>query len=197
MTQLCTAAQVKDRLGITHADHDAMIGEVVTQVSDEIEQFVGLLGLVPANAATLYFDTTQGHTLYVPRGIRTVTSLSIAATDQPDDGSGTYAAIAATRVIVRPVAAERRAGWPGTEIRVIGTTIPFSTAANGAKVVGDFGFSATPAVVTRIAITASVAEYLDRKRAGQSGPEGVELPRLLEDTDLAALARFRVGLGFA
>lgn len=198
--QLCTTAQVKTRIGITDATDDALISEVIDQVSDEIQQFTGRK-LVAEAATTYYLDTTIGHSIAIPRGIRAVSSMGIAATDQPDDGSGTYLAVTLTDILLRPASIERKPGWPATELRLksgpIDTRLPLRTAANGAKIVGDFGFATTPPAVVRIALEAAAAEYLDRTRGGQAGSEAVDLPALLNASQLAALARFRGGIGLA
>lgn len=202
MADLCTTAQVKTRLGIGDATDDAVIGEIVSQVSDEIQTFVGRLGLTPEAGATYVFDTALGHVLDVPRGIRAVTAMSIAFTDQPD-AAGAYTAVTLADVMLRPKLVDRRPGWPATQIVLksgpLDTRIPLRTVANGATVTGDFGFSPTPAAVTRIALDAAVALYLDRKRGGQAGAEGLILPQLLAPGDLAQLRRLRgsSGLGIA
>lgn len=198
--QLCTTAQVKARAGITDAADDAVISEIIDQVSDEIQNFTKRK-LVAEAATTYVFDTAFGHTLLVPRGIRAVTAMGIAALDQPDT-AGAYSAVTLSTILLRPVAAERKPGWPATEIRLtaspLDTRYPFRTAANGATVTGDFGFAVTPPVIVRIAISATLAEYLDRRRGGSAGPEGIELPALLDAAQLATLARFRapsIGIG--
>lgn len=195
--QLVTEAQVNRRLNIGDAVDQAMVVEIIEEVSDEIQHFCRRK-LVPDNAATYTFDTALGHTLQIPRGIRSVTSMSIAATDQPDTG-GVYQAVAAAAILLRPLPAELRPGWPPTEIRLlyspIDTRLPFRTAANGATITGNFGFAATPPVIQRIALQAIVAEYLDRRAGGSRGAEGIDLPSLLNASQLAALARFRAGIG--
>lgn len=197
--QLCTVAQAKTRLGISDATDDAMLSEIIDQVTDEIQHFVGRR-LVPDNGSTYFWDTAIGHELEIPIGIRTVTTLSVAATDQPDDGSGTYQAVAASAILVRPRPQERRPGMPGTTVVLtsspIDTRIPFRTAANGAKLVGDYGPAAIAPKVARIALAGVVTEYLDRKRSGQAGADGIDLPKILGPDDLASLARLRTRGGF-
>jgi Phage gp6-like head-tail connector protein len=196
--QLTTTAKVKTRLNITDAVQDALISEIIDQISDEIAVFTRRK-LVPDNAATYVFDTRLGHILNIPYGIRSVTSMGVAATDQPDDASGTYLAVTLSTILLRPLPVERRPGWPATQLRLtqspIDIRIPFRTAAAGARIVGNFGFAATPPAVERIATDASVAEYLDRKRSGRRGAEGIDLPGLLGVQDLASLSRFRPGIG--
>lgn len=194
---LCSEAQVKARLGIADTVDDPTIGEIIGAITDEIAHYTGRQ-LGPENGVTYVFDTALGHRLAIPRGIRAVTSMGIAATDQPD-AAGSYLAVTLADVLLRPVPADRRPGWPATELLLksgpIDVRIPFRSVANGATITGDFGFPVTPPAVNRIALNACVAEYLDRRRAGQAGPEGIELPRLLAGDELATLARYRAGAG--
>lgn len=195
MAQLCTKAQVKLRLGIVTVTDDALIDEIIDQVSAAIEHFTQRK-LTAEAAATYVLDTAIGHELAIPRGIRTVTAMGVASTDQPDAG-GTYQAVTLATILLRPSPIARRPGWPATTLLLtsspIDTRIPFRTAANGATITGDFGFATTPAEVARIAIGAAVMDYNDRRKgqAGAAGAEGVELPRLLGVEDLATLARYR------
>lgn len=196
--KLVTVAQVKSRLGITDAGSDAVLGEIVEQVTSEIQSYIGRR-LIAEAATTYYLDTREGHEIAVPRGIRTVTYLGLAETDQPDDGTGTYTAQTLTNVLLRPAAALRRTDWPPTRIvltqSTISVNVPLLTVANGAKITGDWDFAAVPIFVQRIAIAASVAEFLDRRRSGKAGPDEISLPGLLDPSQLAALARLRAGAG--
>lgn len=199
--QVCTLTQVNRRLDFTDGavpSRDAIITEIIEQVTDEMQQFVGRK-LVPEAGATKLLDTFAGHTIAVPYGIRAVTTLSIALTNQPDDGTGTYSAVAAADILLRPLPVDRRLGWPATEIVLksgpLDTVIPLRNARNGAKLVGDWGFSPTPPVVARIGIDATIAAWLDRRQAGKAGPDSIDLPGLLDPESLAALGRFRGGYG--
>jgi hypothetical protein len=171
--QLVTTAQVKARLKITAATFDALIIELIEQLTDFVQHRTGRQ-LVAAAAVTYTLDTTWGSVLAIPRGIRAVTSLSVASTDQPDTG-GAYTAVAAADILLRPGPILRRPGWPATEIRLLGSPIdrrvPFRSAANGAVVVGDFGFATVPPAMQGLAIDAVVTAYVDR-RAGTSGGVG-------------------------
>lgn len=173
--QLCTTAQVKARLTITDATDDALISELIDQVSDWISDYTGRK-LVPEAAATYVVDTVLGHVIPVPRGIRTVTTLSVAATNQPDSG-GTYSAVTASDILLRPAAMDRRPGWPATEIRLLASPldvrVPLRTVVNGAKIVGDFGFAVTPPEIVGVCIDAVVAAYAVR-RQGASGVIGAD-----------------------
>lgn len=153
--QLCTPAQVKLRAGITDSTDDTLISELIDGVSDFIQD-LARRKLVPEVAATYYFDTTHGSLLYVRRGIRAVTTLEVATSDQPSTG-GTYSTVAAASIVLRPAPAELRVGWPCDTIEVLGSAPAFRTVINGARVTGDFGFAATPPAIVEVTIDAVVA----------------------------------------
>jgi hypothetical protein len=160
---LCTRAQVKLRVRIPVGDtvDDALIDELINDVSDWIQGFVHRR-LVPDDAATYIVDTSAGSEIEIPRGIRTVTSLSIANSDQPDTG-GVYAAIAAADILLRPSPMDLRPGWPPNRILIRGTTVRFTAPRiNGAIIVGNFDFAATPPAIATVAADAVVAAYTAR-----------------------------------
>ena len=158
--QLCTTAQVKARLGITDATDDTLISELIDEVSSWIQGYTGRK-LVPEAGVTYVFDTQAGMSLRIPRGIRTITSMGIASTHQPDSG-GTYITVPAGDRLLRPKAEGNSEGWPFTEVRIsrgtlAGTVRQFSTAENGCTITGDFGFAATPPDIASVAIDGVVA----------------------------------------
>lgn len=159
--QLCTTAQVKVRLKITDGTDDALISELIDQVTDWIQEYTGRK-LVPEAAATYVVDTAAGSEIPIPRGIRAVTTLEIATADQPDTG-GTYTAITSADVLLRPSSMFRKPGWPATRILIRGTTPRLSTTINGARIVGDFGFAATPPSIAGVAMDAVVTAYTARQ----------------------------------
>jgi hypothetical protein len=168
--QLVTKAQVKARLGITDVTDDALIDELIEQVTDWVQEYTGRK-LVAEAGATYYVDTGPGSVIQVPRGIRLVTTLGIATTDQPDTG-GTYTTVTST-VVLRPSSMDRRPGWPATEIWLVGSAPRLVEAINGAKIVGDFGFATVPPEIQGVAIDAVVSAYTTR-RAGASSQLGAD-----------------------
>lgn len=170
--QLVTLAQIKTRLAVTDATDDTLLGELNDQAADYIQELTGRKFVAEAGA-TYYVDTRPGSVIRVRRGIRTVTSLSLATSDQPDNGSGTYTAVAAADIALRPPSLDRKPGWPATEIWILGTTGRLSLAINGAKIVGDFGFATVPPAVQAIALDAITAAYTARQ-AGDSDAIGAD-----------------------
>jgi hypothetical protein len=158
--QLTTTATVKTRLRITASTDDALISSLIDGVSDWIEDETGRK-LVAETAATYVVNTVYGNTIYIRRGIRTVTTLSIATTDQPDTG-GTYTAVAAAEISLQPPAIERRVGWPADRIVLTGVYGRLKTALNGAQIVGNFGFATVPPAIEQVAIDAVVSAYASR-----------------------------------
>lgn len=174
--QLCSISQVKARVnpaGVADSVDDPLISELVDQVSDWIEHFTGRR-FTPDDAATYVFSTEGGYVLRIPKGIRTVTSLSINSLSHQPDTGGTYTAVAAASILLRPSSGDLSSGWPPTEVRLSrATTLVFGTIENGATITGNFGFAATPPDVQAVCIDAVVAAYQNRKM-GASGVVGAE-----------------------
>lgn len=181
--QLCTTAQVKARLfpnGTTDTSDDTLISELIDEVSAWIEGYTGRK-LVPEVAATYVFDTQYGSVLRIARGIRTVTTLGVASTGQPDTG-GTYTTVTAADILLRPKAVDLPEGWPAFEVQIAiahtGTVARFANAQNGATITGNFGFAAIPKDIEAVAIDATVAAYNSRKNGASStmGADDMALP---------------------
>ncbi len=168
--KLATTAVVKRRLTIVDGNDDALLDDLNEAVSAWIQEQTGRRFIAEAGV-TFPVDTQGGHVIEVPRGIRAVTALGVASTDQPDTG-GTYVAIAAADILLRPLAQERRPGWPPTLILTKSAT-RFSWALNGAQITGDVDFATIPTAIAGIAADAVVAAYQDRK-SGTSGVLGAE-----------------------
>jgi len=197
--QLCTTAQVKARDEIVDAADDAVLSELIDQVTDFIQEFTGRK-LVPEAGATYVVDTGAGSTIHVARGIRAVTSLGIASSDQPETG-GTYTAVAAGDILLRPSSIDRKPGWPATRILLKGSSVGrLAAVLNGAQIVGDFGFAAVPPEIQAIAIDAVVAAFNARTSGaseviGADQVASVPWSRFFADgtPQLRTLQRFRAG----
>ena len=100
MADLCTLAQVKARIDDTDAIDDAVISELITNVSDWIEDFTKRR-LTPDDAANYVMDSSAGSVIEIPRGFRSITSVGYALTDQPQAG-GTYTTIPPASLVFRP-----------------------------------------------------------------------------------------------
>lgn len=201
--KLVTEAQVKTRLGITDATDDGLIGELIEQVTDYIQTYTGRQ-LVATSGVTYVVDTAPGSAIEVPRGIRAVTALSVASSDQPDTG-GSYTAIAAADVLLRPAPIDRQPGWPATSILIRGTYARLGRGwINGATVTGDWGFAAVPPAIQAVAIDVVTAAYVVR-RQGASGVIGADETAVTPwaayfawgSPQRQTLLRYRAGQGIA
>jgi hypothetical protein len=93
--------------------------------------------------------------LYIPGGIRTITTLGLASGDQPDT-AGTYTAT--TNYYLRPLPHERTSGWPATRLE-LGSGLYFTAGRSTVQIIGGFGWAAIPPTVGRIGADAVVAMY--------------------------------------
>jgi hypothetical protein len=177
---LVTITQVKARInpaGVSDTVDDALITELVEQVSAWVQNFTGRKFL-PIVSADYYFDTVAGYVLRVPLGIRAVTFLGVNNTAHQPDTGGTYTTVAATDYLLRPKAQDNPDGWPFSEIHIsrgtlAGTITSFGRIDNGAKVTMTAGFATVPSDIQAVTIDATVAAYQSRKN-GASGVIGAE-----------------------
>ena len=169
--QLGSLSNIKTRLTITDATDDALLGSLLDSVSAYVQDRCHRR-LLPDNGATYIVDTGAGSAISVPRGIRTVTTLEVAATDQPDTG-GTYTAVVAADILLRPSSLFRRTGWPPDTILIRGAGARLRQALNGARIVGDFDFATTPLPIANVVEDAVVVAFAARQ-GGASDAIGAE-----------------------
>jgi hypothetical protein len=177
---LCSVYDVEQELGETlTANNRENVLEKIRQVSAAIEGITGRwFAPRPLSGTTTYRMHTQaGRSLRIPKGIRSITTLSVATTDQPSSG-GTYTAVTATDYYIDPPEIERDASWPGTSIRFLSTSGSlFYTASYGVEIVGAFGWASVPYDIQGVAIRATVRRYIGKGGGGTAvaiGPEGTE-----------------------
>ena len=156
---LCSLADVRQRivgLGSSDTGPDEDLAEYIRSVSEQILGYTGREFVGSAADETRTFDvSTFTASLYVPGGIRSVTTLGIAGSDQPDT-AGTYTTT--TSYYLRPLAHERTEGWPATRIET-GSGTYFHPGRSTVQIVGRFGWAEVPPVIARIAGDAVVAMY--------------------------------------
>lgn len=204
--QLCSLYDVKQELGETGTASDELILEKIRQVSAAIEGYVGAWlaprPTAPTSTTTLLFDverTTRSLLLEGNSrrfGIRTLTSLGIATTSQPETG-GTYTAATVADILLRPRPTADGPAW-----RLVFTDIPsgpvtqFYRGYNTVQVVGSFGPASVAWDIQGVAIRATTRRVIGKAGGGVAvavGPEGTEF--LLPDmsgADRATLDRLRV-----
>lgn len=173
--QACTTADVKAQLGISDATDDSYISGLIDAVTDFIQSPAGAGRIVvPKTGQSFLVDTAGGSVIDVRRyGIRTITTLGIATSNQPDSG-GSYTTVSAADIVLRPPELDRDPGMPATAVALLGSSGRLAYAINGASFTGcAIGPATTPERVKRVAIDAVVAAYQDR-RAGGSGVIGAD-----------------------
>lgn len=172
--QACTLEQVRTQLKLAPADttDDAYITALIERCTDWMQDFVGRL-LCPRASTTVLVDTAAGSIINVRRyGVRAVSALGIASTNQPDTG-GSYTSVAAANIVLRPPVMSRREGMPATEIHILGASAQLSTAINGASITATWGPDSTPLRIVGVAVDAVASAYQARK-AGGSGVIGAD-----------------------
>lgn len=179
---ICSLYDAKQRLfppGHTDTTEDEAILGYIAQVSRFIENRTGRRFTPdPASGTTTYRfhtrDTSRcpycgNPTLYIERGIRSVTTLGIATDDQPSSG-GTYTSATSTAYYIDPPEADRPPGWPGTWLcfrsNATGAETAYYTASYGAEITGGFGFAAVPGDIEQVALNLVVAAHTARGVAG-------------------------------
>lgn len=191
---ICSIYDVEQRLGaaLVGNKRETML-DVLTEVTAAIEGYCGRW-FVPRPVATYRIRTTAGSSLAFAKGIRSIDSLGIAASDQPESG-GTYTALPGTAFYLDPPELERWPGWPATGIR-LATGYQLYDAAFGAELTIAAGWPEPPAEVAGVGIEAAIRKWIGKERAEPStfvGPAGnVAFLRNISPDSAAILNRFRV-----
>lgn len=159
-TGLCSLADVRHlvpNLAATDTSPDEDLLEYIATVTDDIIGYCerGFLPDPATGTKTVYLDYAgDGSTLWLPRGVRSVTYLGVASSDQPGDGTGIYTEIT-TGYYLDPPEHERSRGWPATRI-TLGSLAArsFEAGKRTVKLTGAFGWAAPPPRVSQIAARA-------------------------------------------
>jgi hypothetical protein len=170
--KLCSIYDAEQRLVQTGSslnnDERENVIELIDEVSDYITSITGRR-FVPdplSGTKTIRLHTHYGRRLRIPRGIRSITTLGIASSSQPDTG-GTYTTATAGTYYIDPPADDRTQGWPGSSIILRANSgAVFYTAEFGAEITGAFGFAAVPPAISHIALNLVVAGYRERASSG-------------------------------
>lgn len=166
---LCSLYDAKQRLfppGHTDTTEDEAILGYIAQASRFIENRTGRWFAPRSSATYLFSPPVSGRMLWVPRGVRAVTALGYATTDQPDTG-GTFTSIASTDYSLQPAAGNRNDGWPATRIALLDTSGSYFYAGiNRVQVTMTTGFAAVPPDIEQIALNLVVAAHRERGSVG-------------------------------
>lgn len=208
---LCSLEDVKQRLwgtATTNVNQDEVLLDIIREVSADIESYVGAwLAPRPTNPAstkTLLFDvecdyTTRELVLSSEQrlvGIRTLTSMGVATTSQPESG-GSYTAATVADVLLRP---RPTADGPATRLvfnyPFTGPIGYFWPGYNTVSIVGSFGYAVVPYDIQAVAISAVTRRFIGKESAAtivSVGPDGgVQLLADLSPGMRATLARYRI-----
>jgi len=169
---LYDARQALQQYNLSDTTQDENILEWIRQVSDFI---VGLTGrkFAPdplSGTKTIRLHTRAGLSLWIPQGIRSITTLGIAVDDQPASG-GTYTTATSTDYYLDPPEFDRDRGWPATRIGLRrNASARFYDAAYGVEITGAFGWASAPGEIRAIAISLVMAVA---REGGASGGDVV------------------------
>jgi hypothetical protein len=174
---LCSLYDVKQRMGLdeTNTGDDEQILEFIADVSVDILGYTHR-EFIPATGSRTFDIAYPSRGLWIPGGIRSITTLSYATTSQPDVG-GSYTALAAADFHLRPLSHDRSRDWPATriELDLYGALSQFYPGHNTVLIDGAFGWSAPPADIAGIAASAVTRRFLGKETATTAialGPEG-------------------------
>ena len=162
-----TTALVVARLGITATVAETTeIGKLCDQINQYIETRTGRV-LAPIASATYLFDGPNRNRLWVPMGVRAISLLEIAP-----GTAQTFETVVATDYLLRPLAQDRRPGWPATQILLSNAPTGhglFPTGLSNVRVTMTAGWAAIPDDITELAVTAVVRAW----QARQSGQQDI------------------------
>lgn len=175
---ICSLYDVRQRLGLAVNDtsEDENLLDHIRTVTTFIEGRTGRWFVPrPLSGTTTYrMHTESGRALWIPKGIRSITTLGVAEEDQPASG-GTYTTATSSDYYIDPPEIERSSGWPATRIvfrrNASGAATIFQDASYGVEITGAFGWSAPPADVANVGANMVVA--LHRRRGASGGGDSV------------------------
>jgi hypothetical protein len=173
---LCTLANLKLVLmptSYTDTTDDTTLQLYIDRFTDEVQEYCCRQFVVDSGSTDYYFDIDRvSKELYIPDGISTVATVGYATTSQPASG-GTYTTITAANVLLRPLLADRRQGFPADTIVIsdLDTTSRFYPGYNTVKVNMAKGFPTVPATIEGVAI-AVIARRWQARRGGQADSVG-------------------------
>ena len=187
-----TAALAKARIGGTFdAADDAVIASLCDQINQYIEDTTGRV-LAPVASATYLFDGDGLGVLHFPAGIRAVTLLEIA-----DSTGAAFSTVASTDYYLRPLAQDRRPGWPAMEIRFsnapVGTYTTFRSGYANVRVTMTTGWAAIPDSIIELALSSVVRAWHARQIGQPESLDGGGAPvvtNYLSRRDRATLALY-------
>lgn len=183
-----TTAGLKARIfaaGVTDTADDTLMGTICDQVNAFIEGPWGCRRVIaPISSATYILDGSGLSFLYFPKGIRTVTALTIG-----DTTGDTLDTVTAADIFLRPLDQDRVPGWPAFYLYL--SDVPVSTigrktfpkARGNVSLTCTAGWTAIPDDITDVALTTATRAWHARQ-SGQADIVGND------DTGAPLVSRF-------
>ena len=152
-----TATALKARLGISDTTDDTVLTSLCDQVNQYIETKTGRV-IAPLTSATYLIDVDEEtECLHFPRGIRTVSSMTV----KRYTGDPSPITLAATDYFLRPSTQDRRPGWPAMWIELSdrGQLYEFPEGFDIVSMTATTGWDAIPDDITDVALTAATRAW--------------------------------------
>jgi hypothetical protein len=206
---LCDLIDVKQRLwgatADTTTDQDETLSEYITQVTDWIQGRTGQTFLPdPYGSGTSvhlfhgYDASRDGTRLWIPQGIRSVTTLEIAQYT-----TAAFVTMPAGTYFLDPSVDYRKPGWPPTRITLTDYTtgavspIFFFPGYNNIRVTGAFGWATVPPAIQNVAASVVVKAFKNQ-RTGYSDTIGngeygqTVVTKSISDLDYRTVMRYAI-----
>lgn len=194
---ICSLYDVEQRIGALSVNDRETVVDIIRRIGAQIEGYCErwFIPRPASGTSTFLVHTQSGYLLRFPKGITSISTLSIASSNQPPTG-GSYTAVASTGFWLDPQLAERTPGWPATRIVLSSTgSARFYDAEFGASIVGQAGWPAVPADIQGIAQDAVIRAFIGKESAASAvsvGPSGaITLLRGMSPENLATLDWYR------
>ena len=159
-----TFGDVKARLGLVDTNDDVLLESIVGQANSALEAMLGRR-VGPDNGATYVFNGDGQRRLRVTRGIRAVTSMTVALWT-----GATPVSVPAGDIFLEPASGDRAPGEPADWIFLspvpTGGVYTFGYGLNTVSVTGDFGFASIPPALSDVAVNMAVTRWRARGASG-------------------------------
>ena len=208
--QYVTTALLKERLDPNsnftfETEENTLLDKIVAETNQWIESFCNV-PLCPVTYTATVFDgfgaprgnlLDFGKTLYLPWGIRTVTTLEYAETTGAD-----YIELTSSDYYLRPLEQDRLPGMPADRICLSdqGTILRWPTGYATIRLTGTGGPSAIPDDVRMVAVTIAERSWLASKAGRADEVQTVEadgsvtVTRYIAAEDKRTLGRYKRGM---
>ncbi len=189
-----TASALKSRAGIADTADDTLLGSICDQVNQYIETVTKRI-LAPVSSATYTIDGTGTDRFEFLRGVRSITALEVG-----DYTGGTRTALATDDYLMRPLAQDRRPGFPATMVVLSdrGSRQTFPVGYGTILMTATTGFESIPDDVAEVAVVAAVRAWHARE-AGQTDIVGTDefgrplVSRFFSTRDYGTLMTYAIG----